>query len=368
MDAELEALVQGCEVCQVVRPTPPTAPLHPWPWASRVWQRVHIDFAEKGGVSYLVLVDANSKWIEVEQMRSTTTERTIEVLRAWFARFGLPEELCSDNGPQFISAEFKQFLSQNGIRHKLSPPYHPATNGAAERAVQTVKKALSKEMERVSREGGKRTDSHVLASFLIRYRNTPHSVTKQTPAELFLKRKMRTKFTNLIPSLEDHMSKQQQKQIEFHDRSRVELREFGPTEIVSVSVKGDPRKRVLGTVVKAMGPRSYLIRIGRQLRHVHVDHLARTRCKEADLPEEEPFEFEPFGDQESMPKANRSVETSTASRGQAESVAPEIGASPQSQPTRTPERNSGAEIPSSPRATPVRRSRRVTKPPNRLNL
>ena len=124
---------------------PPTALLHPWVWPSRPWQRGHIDFAGLiRGHTYLVLVDAHSKWPEVIDMSSTTATRTTEALQSIFASYGLPLQLAivSDNGPQFSSAEFKDFLVHNGIKHLCSAPYHPATNGLAECFVQSLKKAL----------------------------------------------------------------------------------------------------------------------------------------------------------------------------------------------------------------------------------
>ena len=90
----------------------------------------------------LIIVDAHSKWPEVCVMDSTTSAKTIVALREVFARFGLPKQLVSDNGPQFTSVEFNQFLKTNGVKHIRSAPYHPATNGAAERLVQTVKRSL----------------------------------------------------------------------------------------------------------------------------------------------------------------------------------------------------------------------------------
>ena len=60
-------------------------------------------------------------------------------------RFGLPETINTDNGTGFVSQEFEEFLRKNGISHVTSAPYHPASNGLAERAVQIVKKGLKKE-------------------------------------------------------------------------------------------------------------------------------------------------------------------------------------------------------------------------------
>ncbi len=84
---------------------------------------------------FLVVVDAYSKWPEVIQMSSTMSQNTIEALRALFARYGLPEQIVSDNGAQFTSQEFCDFV-------EASAPYHPSTNGQAKRFVQTFKRAM----------------------------------------------------------------------------------------------------------------------------------------------------------------------------------------------------------------------------------
>lgn len=78
---------------------------------------------------FLVAIDAHSKWPEVAIMRSTTTQKTIEKMEEMFSRFGFPEQLVSDNGPQFLSEEFAKFLEMHGVQHVRSAPYHPATLG-----------------------------------------------------------------------------------------------------------------------------------------------------------------------------------------------------------------------------------------------
>ena len=90
--------------------------LYYWTFPSRVWERVHIDFASLEGKDYLILIDSHSKWIEVELMTSTTVSKTIEVIRHWFASYGLPMGLVSDNGPQFTATEFEDFLERNGVK------------------------------------------------------------------------------------------------------------------------------------------------------------------------------------------------------------------------------------------------------------
>lgn len=118
----------------------PAAPLHPWDFPQDPWYRIHIDFMGPfEDRMFLVVVDAHSKWPEVAIMKSTTSEKTVEELGELFSRFGAPVQLVSDNGPQLVSKEMSDFLLANGVQHIKSAPYHPATNGLAERFVQTLK-------------------------------------------------------------------------------------------------------------------------------------------------------------------------------------------------------------------------------------
>lgn len=143
IDKQIEDITKTCPGCQGIQNAPPQAPLHPWEWPSTPWQRVHIDFAGPFMNSmFLIAVDAHSKWPEVVTMKSTSSEKTISVLRTIFARNGLPEQIVSDNGPQYTSEEFQDFMRKNGIKYFKSAPHHPATNGLAERFVQTFKKSI----------------------------------------------------------------------------------------------------------------------------------------------------------------------------------------------------------------------------------
>ena len=132
-------MARSCRTCLAVKQAPANAPLHPWAWPSQPWQRLHIDFAGPFlDKSFFIVVDAHSKWAEVLEMCQTTTAKTIETLRHLFAIHAIPEQIVSDNGPQFTPADFKDFTRTNGIKHYCSSPYHPASNGEAENQMSDI--------------------------------------------------------------------------------------------------------------------------------------------------------------------------------------------------------------------------------------
>ena len=86
LDADITSTVQQCEACQMNRPLPSKAPIHPWEWPSRPWSRIHIDHAGPfKGKYFLVIIDAHSKWMDVHIVNSTSTDSTISTLRSVFA-------------------------------------------------------------------------------------------------------------------------------------------------------------------------------------------------------------------------------------------------------------------------------------------
>ena len=75
----------------------------PWKWPTKPWERIHVDFFEKGNLNFLIDVDAYSKWLGVIPIGSMTSLKTVEVLRPLFARSGIPQEVVSKNEPQLAS-------------------------------------------------------------------------------------------------------------------------------------------------------------------------------------------------------------------------------------------------------------------------
>ena len=275
IDRDIEDLVKKCDKCQATQSAPPLAPLHPWLWPTQPWHRIHLDFAGPvRGKMLLVVVDAHSKWPEVFPMVSTTAPATIRVLRSLFATYGLPRQVVSDNGPQFISEEFKQFLASNGVKHIKSSPYHPSTNGAAERFIRTLKRAL---------KNGNHHDLHLdLMTFLMSYRISPHATTSTPPCELFLKRTIRTRLDLIRPDLGSNISDKQSSQKSHHDIHSRRREFFLGQRVMARNYREGPRW-IAGTIAEKRGPLTYLVQIREDiLWKRHIDQLIQA----ADTPDD----------------------------------------------------------------------------------
>ena len=295
-------------------------------------------------------MDAHSRWLEVERMSSTTSEKTIETLQILFARYGVLAQLVSNNGPQLKSEEFEQFLKRNGIKHITSVPYHPATNGLAERCVESFKNRM-KSVTKVKSLNIK------LAKFLLAYRNTPHSTTGEPPSQLFLGRRLRTRLDLLKPDLCIQVNNCQIDQSVAKGAS--ETRHFSIGRRVIARNYSRHSKWVPGTVRTQLGPLSYEVEIEPNLIwHQHIDQLKACNVHVTDLPPvlhpvPPPTIIENHSDQVADPSE------------QSEAISGE---------TVDPAANSRAEYsvstpPSQVEHVPVKRyPTRVRKPPARLDL
>ena len=202
---QIESVAKSCEGCMKYMKKPAPAPLCPWPYARRPMERVHIDFCDFNGKQLLIMIDAYSKYIWVQIMPNTTAMTTLVKLYEWFCeRNGYPTTLVSDNGPQFTSNEFAEKMNKWGIKHIFTPPYHPASNGLAEKAVGIVKSKLKKMASSTTP-----LDLYVNVQTILRvYRSTPHTSTGQTPFQLISNAKVPVMF----PSLQRSQQKNQEAQ------------------------------------------------------------------------------------------------------------------------------------------------------------
>ena len=142
MTSQIEEMIKQCPTCQMNRKAQPAEPLISHYIPDQPFAKVATDLFELQGKTYMLCVDYYSKYPDIALLPDTTSRSTIAALKATFARFGIPDEVISDNGPQFSSFEFKKFSDHYGFKHTTSSPYFSQSNGQAERCVQTVKNWL----------------------------------------------------------------------------------------------------------------------------------------------------------------------------------------------------------------------------------
>ena len=260
---QIESMVRSCAGCNKFRRRPVPAPLCPWPYARRPMERVHIDYFEYKGKMLLIMIDAYSKYIWTHVMNSdTTTTKTLAVLYGWFCeRSGFPSTVVSDNGPQFTSKDFTDRMNKWGVKHILTPPYHPASNGLAEKAVGIVKGKLKK-MESSTVP----VQLHFNLNLLLRiYRATPHSSTRRTPFELIS--------SAPVPQIFPSLQLQQRNQDTLQPKN-----EFRPTRKFesgdSVLVYNTLTKtNTIGTVKNKKSNNSYIVLIDQSEKHISGDYM-----------------------------------------------------------------------------------------------
>ncbi|XP_055527133.1 uncharacterized protein K02A2.6-like [Wyeomyia smithii] len=242
-----------------------------WHPTTAPWQRVHADYAGPlDGEFFLLVIDAHTKWPEIFPTSKTTTSATIRLMRKLFANKGMPELLVTDNGSQFKSAQFDDFCCKNGLRHTTTAPYHPQSNGQAERFVDTFKRAVKKIQE------GEGSIDEALDVFLLTYRTTPNRNVPggKSPAEAMYNRPLRTSLDLLRPpsNLEPSSNRQQTSN----------TRSFSPKACVYAKIYANNKWSWFpGTVVERIGSVMYNIWVdNRRLIRSHINQL-RQRAETA---------------------------------------------------------------------------------------
>ena len=182
MSADLKEYISKCDICLTHRASPGKEPLLQHEVIDRPWAKVGIDLCELNGRILLVVCDYHSNFIEVEKINQANTAGVSKALKVLFSRYGVPEVIVSDNGPQFSLVEFRMFATKWHFTHVTSSPHYPQSNGKAENAVTTVKRLFTK-----CRDAGQ---SEYLS--LLDWRNTPTEGIGTSPAQQFLGRRCRT--------------------------------------------------------------------------------------------------------------------------------------------------------------------------------
>ena len=278
MNSEVKDFIQQCEVCRSTDVKQQKEPLQPHDIPTRQWAKVAVDLFVCNRQNYLIIVDYYSGFWEIEHLDSTVSSHVIRKMKMHFARYGIPDVVMSDNGPQFASEEYKRFSKTWKFELITSSPHHPRSNGKAENAVKAAKRLMMK---------AKKDGSDVYLA-LLDYRNTPTQGLETSPVQRLMSRRTKTLLPTtaklLQPQIPDGQHKKmlanQERQAKYYDRGARTLPDLKPGD--TVRMYHGPSKTKSQELLKAMvnsklGSRSYevLTEDGRNFRRNRV-HLRKS--------------------------------------------------------------------------------------------
>ena len=200
MTSDIRDFISSCSICRELETRNQKETLMSHDIPDRPWAKIGTDLLSLFSNDYLITADYFSNFFEIDRLHNTTSAQVIKKLKAHFARYGVPEVVVSDNGPQYASEEFEDFAREWDFEHRTTSPGNSKGNGKVESAVKTAKRLLIK---------ARRSNSDPFLS-LLDHRNTPSEGLESSPAQRLMGRRTRTLLptTNslLRPATIDHSS------------------------------------------------------------------------------------------------------------------------------------------------------------------
>ena len=281
MNHQIKDTVSQCSICAEYAPTQQKEPLLTHELPTRPWSTVAQDLYCFNGRDYLLTVDAFSGFWEVDELRSTTAGTVVQKTKQHFARYGIPDKVYTDNGPQFDCTEFTKFAQEWQFEHYTSSPYHAQSNGLVEAAVKTAK-SLQKKAAKAHQDPW--------LSFLA-YRNTPSEGMDSSPAQRLMSRRTRTTLpiaTHLLSpevqaEVEAKLAHKRRRSKKYYDTGSKELPELEIGQPVRMQSEGGKWRR--GICNAKVAPRSYVLEVDgdlyrRNRRHIRPDSTSTVQTQE----------------------------------------------------------------------------------------
>ena len=262
----------NCRTCLEISPSQAREPLVITPPPQRPFQNLCSDLFQLDGHHYLIVVDRFSGFLHIFHSKEPPTHKFLEIsLREIFTRYGRPEQLDSDGGPQFKADGFRKFLETWGVRHRVSSPYYPQSNGRAEAAVKSAKRMLR---DNVGRHGSINNDR--VACAVLQYHNTPLQDGPMSPAQLIFGRALSDFLPNnpkayqLHPYWADQVKRAQEARESHHKRlekrynfgtRNLKPLNVGQNVVIQDQVGSSRRWNRFGVIIESLPNRRYKIRL-----------------------------------------------------------------------------------------------------------
>ena len=300
---------QSCPDCQLHSSYKTRAPMIPLPVIGEPFRRIAMDVVgplprtSRGNRFILVINDYATRYPEAIPLRNVTARKVAEVLIELFARYGIPEEILTDQGSNFTSSLLGELYKLIGIKAIRTTPYHPQTDGLVERFNRTLKSMLRRVLS-----GEKRNWDRMLPYVLFAYREVPQATLGFSPFELLYGRDVRgpldvlkeewihspeaeLDILSFVMDIKERMQLAKEvvdnnvkevkaKQKEYYDRKAKEV-EFKAGDKVLLLLPSSSKKFVAKwqgpyRVIKKMGRVTYEIEMpdkGNRRQIFHVNHL-----------------------------------------------------------------------------------------------
>ena len=145
INGDIKCVIEACTTCKCHCPQQPQQPLKPTLAPEYPWQHLGVNFMHFDGNEYLIIIDYYSKmpfFCKIPPSQCNAA-KMISTLKELFTEHGIPESLCSDNGPQFASALFAEFAADWNFYQCTSAPTSPHSNGQAKAAMKIIKGLLT---------------------------------------------------------------------------------------------------------------------------------------------------------------------------------------------------------------------------------
>ena len=286
MNSEIKEYISRCETCTTFSTRQLKEPLSSHEVPNRPWAKIGTNLFQFQNKDYLVTVDYFSNFFEIDYLSTMTSNTATTKLKGHFVRYGIPEEVVSDNGPQYDSDEFQGFAKSFGFKHTRTSPHYPQSNGKAELAVKQAKKILQ-----MTRESG---TNYYLA--LLNIRNMPQEGHNSSPAQRMINRRTRTSLhtsKNLLkPRLTGNdsanIAKKQAKKQHYYNRGAKTLEKLWEGDRVKIQPFGLREKKWSdGKVIRESQPRSYEVEANGRVYIRNRKHLCKcTPAQESEVEED----------------------------------------------------------------------------------
>jgi transposase InsO family protein len=313
MGGDITRFCRSCDICQKTIPKGrvPKVPLEKMPLIDMPFKRVAVDLvgpisppSEDGHRYILTLVDYATRYPEAIPLKKIDTPTVAEALVDMFSRLGIPEEILSDLGTQFVSDCMEEVNRLLSIRHLTTTPYHPMCNGLVEKFNGTLKAMLKKLCAEQPRSWHR-----YINALLFAYREVPQDSTGFSPFELLYGRTvrgpmhilkelwtkdidapevkisyqyvfdLREKLEDTLRMAREALEKAQSKGKHYYDR-KAKPRRFQPDDKVLILLPTDNNKLLMQwkgpyVVDTVVGINDYRVKVNKKTKTYHANLLKK---------------------------------------------------------------------------------------------